>query len=216
MHDVTSCGYRRRGDYPGVGRRRAVTFGHPEPVTFVRTFSGLRDSVNVTHGARLSIAVLKAMRWAVDHRVLSMDRAAGWVERAEVLVPGGRPEELFRAGVLPPVFALADGVHQGLPATVGVALAGFPGTSMSALTGTPVAVAVQLVGAGVICRRGVFAPEAVIDPEMFLAAFAGHCLGGPGPEDLVIVTRSWDLGAADLYRQGVRGARARIAGRRGV
>jgi saccharopine dehydrogenase-like NADP-dependent oxidoreductase len=199
-------------DYPGIGRRRAGTFGHPEPLTLTRTFPELRESTNVTHGDRAGIALLRSIRWAVERGLLSPERAAVWLERAGGEAPSTDPARLFPSDTLPPVFALACGRGPGGAGSVGVALAGFPAMTMSGVTGTPLVVALELLAAGALTRRGVFPAEGVVDPDAFMAAYARHCLGGPAPEQVRIVTRSWDPDVAGRYQDGVAHARARVTG----
>lgn len=197
-------------DYPGVGRRRAYTFGHPEPITLARSFPEIRDSANVTHGMRVVIGFMRAIRATSERGWMSDERLARATERIERVLPAPKPEQLFKPNGLPPIYALANGRHEGREASAAVALTGFPGLSMGALAGTPLAVALQLLADGAIERTGVLAPERALDPRGFLAALSEHCIGVPSPDHMTVTTRSWDAGAARSYSDAVEAARARV------
>lgn len=197
-------------DYPGVGRRRAYTFGHPEPVTLALNLN-LRESVNVAFGSRPFTTAMRVLRTLVDRRLLSPDRAARLAQWSEHRMPAPDPaKKLFTASGLPPVFGLAQGTKDGRSEHIGVAALGFPGTSMGAATGVPTGVCLELMTRGEISRPGVFAPEACIDPAVFFAALAPRCVGNPSSEEMVLVTRSSDHRAAERYQEGVERARRRV------
>ncbi|MFI6940209.1 saccharopine dehydrogenase family protein [Streptomyces sp. NPDC050418] len=194
-------------DYPGLGRRTAWTFGHPEPITLPRTLAAT-TSVNVTTGSRSFLAFMRATRWAVDHRVLSPARAARLAQTAERRLPSPPLDRLVGPDRLPPLFALATGTHAGRPASVGVALCHFPGTTMGAVTGIPLAVALEQLTTGALTAPGVHAPEAALDPDRYFAALAPHCPGAPRPEAMTAITRSWDPDPATAYRTAITDALA--------
>lgn len=198
-------------DYPGVGRRTALSFGHPEPVTLPQALPGISESVNVACAGRAVMASMKLMRGLVERGVVRAEKMAALAQRIELLLPAPKPARLFSPTGLPPVFALAVGSRGGRAASVGAALTGFPGTSMSAVTGTPLAVGLELLATGAITRRGVLPPELAIDPRSFLAALARHCAGEPGPADMAVLTRSWDADPAGEYRRAALAARDRLA-----
>lgn len=180
---------RIRFSYPGIGPGEGRSFGHPEAVTLHRAFPELRESTNIVVGDRGALAGLSMLRTAVDHRILSPNRAArlaGWAERhfpttaADILAPGG----------MPPLFAIASGRRDDKPATAATALAQIPGLSMAANTGIPLAVAAPMVAqAG---RPGVHTPETLLDPGVFFDALAPHCIGRPAPTAMTATTRSWE------------------------
>ncbi|RZS44749.1 saccharopine dehydrogenase-like NADP-dependent oxidoreductase [Herbihabitans rhizosphaerae] len=197
-------------DYPGLGRRATWTFGHPEPITLPRTISAA-TSVNVTTGSRPFLAFMRATRWAVDRRLVSAARAARVTQFAERHLPSPPLDKHVRPDRLPPLFALATGTHDGRPAVVAAALCHFPGTTMGAVTGVPLAVALELCTTGVLAAPGVFAPEAIIDPEHYLARLAPHCPTNPAPEEMAVITRSWDPDATTTYRDAIRRALTAVA-----
>ena len=91
-------------DYPGLGRRRARTFGHPEPVTLHRTFD-VAESVNVTHGRLRFVAPLLAIAWLCHRGLLSTRRAVGAIDWAERRMPSPSLGALASNRRLPPLFA---------------------------------------------------------------------------------------------------------------
>ncbi len=117
---------------------------------------------------------------------------------------------------LPPIFGYAAGQRQGEPASAGAALCRVPGTTMGALTGIPLAVALGLLIDGAFDRHGVFTPEQIIDPDRYFAALAARCPGAPTAADMVAVTRSWDPGARDRFRAAMLDARASVELMRGA
>ncbi|TCO53460.1 saccharopine dehydrogenase family protein [Actinocrispum wychmicini] len=198
-------------DYPGLGRRTAWTFGHPEPITLPHTIDTATTSVNVTVGSRPFIAFIQAIRWAVDHGLMSPRSAARMAQTAEHRWPSPPMHKQFTPDRLPPLFALAKGIRNGHPAAAAVALRHYPGTTMGAVTGIPLAVALELCTTNALTTPGVFAPEAIIDPDQYLTALATHCPTNPSPQDMTITTRSWDPNATTTYRDGIHSARTAAA-----
>jgi saccharopine dehydrogenase-like NADP-dependent oxidoreductase len=196
-------------DYPGLGRRPLRTFGHPEPLTLARAFGDLEVSVNGVHGSRGTLALMSSLRWAVDRRLLSAERALVVTAWAERHLPAPSPA-MFSPARLPPLFGHAAGRRMGRAASAGAALCRMPGTTMGAVTGTPLAVALGLLTEGRLRRPGVHTPEAVLDPDEFFAVLATHCPGHPAPGDMISVTCSWDTDARDKFRLAALGARRSI------
>ena len=199
-------------DYPGLGRRPARTFGHPEPLTLLASCPRLESSVNVTHGSRSTLAAVRAVARAADRNLLSRDRALRALSWLEAHAPAPSRAKLFRPGRLPPLFALAKGLREGRPASAGAALCRVPGTTMGALTGVPLAAALELLLAGKVTRSGVLAPETALDPGGFLSALAAHCPGQPSSAEMIAITRSWEPRARARYRAAVASASQRLDG----
>lgn len=171
-------------DFPGLGRKRCWTIGHPEAVTLPRRWPGLRTCLNVLHAPRWHVAATRALAGAIDRGWITLPRAAAWAERLE----GGAPDDghwqraLADPTALPPLFALAEGEKDGRPTTVAAIPRGAPPGGMGAATGVPLALALPFVAAGRLHQPGVHPPEAALDPEAFFAAMAPHCAlpaGGP-------------------------------------
>jgi hypothetical protein len=179
---------RIRVSYPGIGPVCGRSFGHPEGVTLSRAFPGLRESTNMVVGDRWTLAVLSLLRWIIDQRIMTIDRAAHVAARLEGLMTDKRAR-ILTPGNAPPLFALATGTRQNSGCTVATALAQLPGLSMAANTGVPLAVATPLVAANHL--PGVHTPETLLDPGVFFSAFASHCIGDPTPAAMTTTTRSW-------------------------
>jgi hypothetical protein len=191
-------------DYPGLGARTAWTMGHPEAITFPRTFPALRAArvvMTMEPVNRIGVRVLSKL---IDAGAVSLERAASWVERLEgvgkpVKTPADYVAEILadRGHRLPPLFAVARGRHGGQTATVAAAVRSAPAVGMGGATGVPLATALGVIRAETGSKCGVFAPEAIVDPIAFFDALAPLC--DPvcsGAAELAIVTRSWE--AADL------------------
>jgi saccharopine dehydrogenase-like NADP-dependent oxidoreductase len=187
-------------DYPGLGPRTAWTMGHPEAVTFPRYFPKLRSArvlMTMERSNRIAVRVLCTL---IDAGVVSLERAAGWVERLEgvgkpVKTPADYITEVLdeKAGWLPPVFAVAKGRRQGQSAVIASTVRSAPAVGMGGATGVPLAVGLGVVRPLLGSKCGVFAPEAIIDPTAFFDALAPLCDPAcQGTGDLVILTRSWD------------------------
>jgi len=185
-------------DYPGIGRRKAWTIGHPETVTLPRVFPELHRSVNAMFSRRSTIAVLKALMLLVDFHLVSVERVAAWIERMERARPPVPPLALANAGVatsvgLPPLFALATGKREGEPARAAVALTAAPSGGMGAITGIPLALGVSLLADGALGRPGVFSPEAIIDPDALFGRLMNFCEPRvASPDDMTLMSTSWD------------------------
>ena len=187
-------------DYPGLGPRTGWTMGHPEAITFPRTFPKLRSARVVMTMARSNRIAVRVLTALIDAGMVSLERAAGWVERLEgvgkpVKTPADYIDEVLdeAAGRLPPVFAVAKGRRQGREATIAATVRSAPPVGMGGATGVPLAVGLGVVVPVLGTQCGVFAPEAILDPTIFFDALAPRCdpvCSSTG--DLVVVTRSWD------------------------
>jgi len=187
-------------DYPGLGPRAGWTMGHPEAITFPRYFPSLERSVIVMTIDPTNRWAMQALRVLIDAKLLSIERAAAWIERLEgVGKPVKTPDDYLRelgdeaSPKLPPVFALATGVKEGKPATAAAAILSAPATGMGGATGVPLAVALAALRPDGELRRGVFAPEGIVDPKEFFDSLAPRCSPAKrGMEDLLLISRSWE------------------------
>ncbi len=194
-------------DYPGLGSRSGWTMGHPEAVTFPRTFPKLRSArvlMTMAPSGRLAARVFRVL---IDAGIVSLERAGGWVERLEdvgkpVKGPDDYIHEILDPNLrrLPPLFAVAKGQRQGQPAAVAATVRSAPPVGMGGATGVPLAIGLGVLRSVLGTKCGVFPPEAIMDPNAFFDALAP--LGDPvcsSTKDLTILTRSWestDLGTA--------------------
>ena len=182
-------------DFPGVGRGRAWSVGHPEAVTLPLCFPEIRDCANLMAGPSALMRAVEQLRDAIDAGQLSVEQAAAMITGP---VPDdmrqGDPDGRASSAALPPLFALASGERDGAPRRVGALILGAPDGGMGGITGIPLAVALALFESGSIHRRGVFAPEGAVDPDAFFEELAPYCHapGDASPfrsrEQLVLVT----------------------------
>jgi saccharopine dehydrogenase-like NADP-dependent oxidoreductase len=187
-------------DYPGLGRFPAWTMGHPEAITFPTHFPGLRRSLVVMTMARSNIAVMRVLAALIGAHLLSIERAAALVEWLEgVGKPAKTPDDYLRevtrdgAPRLPPLFAIAKGRKGGREASVAAAVLSAPAVGMGGATGVPLALGLAIVRPEGEARRGVFAAEAMVDPDEFFERLAPLCTPAKkGRGELVLVSRSWE------------------------
>ena len=200
-------------DYPGIGRVRGWTMGHPEAVTFPRYFKELRTARVLMTTTRTNLAALRILGRLIDAGVLSIDRAAGWIERLEgVGKPAKTPADFVSEAVggaeknLPPLFAVARGVRHGTPASVAATLISAPASGMGGATGVPLATALAVVRPERGSKHGVFAPEAIVEPDAFFNALAPLCKPVcKAIDELVVLTRSWvDTSLATELRKRIQ------------
>ncbi|WP_433346946.1 saccharopine dehydrogenase family protein [Microtetraspora malaysiensis] len=153
----------------------AYVVGHPEPVTFHRSFRPTGKSANLMVITPTTLAYLDLLRQDIDSGKLTNETAAADLARPSV----GRGlratvSSLGRKGpgTLPPFFATAVGTRHGSPVTVTARLADTPGVAtltddMAEATGVPLALGLAQLLDGSPVRPGVHPPESVIDAERF-------------------------------------------------
>lgn len=187
-------------DYPGLGRCTAYTMGHPEAITFPRFRPELRRCLVLMTMAKSNLLVMRPLAKLVNNGLVSVERAAGWIEWAEgvgkpVKTPDDYLRDLVHDGVraLPPLFAVVRGRRQKRPETVAAAVLSAPAVGMGGATGVPLAVGLAVVRPDRDVPRGVFAPESIVDAGAFFDRIAPLC--SPVKKDrgdLVAVSRSWE------------------------
>ena len=144
--------------YPNVGNFKASIFGHPEAITFPNHFKGLQASMNLVHGDRQIMRILRLINRLMSLRLLSKSNAAkflDWLERNTS--SGSNPKQ----NTLPEIYALAIGQKSNKLESVGVSFEGTPTRelSMGDATGLPLALGLKMFIEGEISIRGVIAPE---------------------------------------------------------
>ncbi len=171
-------------DYPGLGRGTAYSVGHPEPLTLLRSLGVRGRAANAMLLRPATAAYLKRVGRDLDAGVLSHEAAAAEIlapRKARGLAAAVRGLVHGGAGALPPFFALLRGERGGRGVTVGCHVTTLP-PGMDGATAIPAAIA-----ASMLLHRppapGVHAPEAVVDPDLLLAALAAHCPGTPASAD---------------------------------
>ena len=78
---------------------------------------------------------------------------------------------------LPGLFAYAKGLKDGQEKAVGVTVLAGVGGGMGGATGVPMGIGLKLLHEGKISKKGVFAPEMVIDPDDFFDELGPLCTG---------------------------------------
>ncbi len=165
-------------NYPGRGRGTAYTVGHPEPLTMRETLKVRGRSASLMILTTPALSLLKDLNAALDQEHLTNEQAG-----AIMIAPGAlrtikagvRALGLKGHGNLPPFFALAAGTKDGKAVRVGVSVSAFP-KGMASATGVPLALGLRQLIEGRIGAPGVFAPEAVIEPDRFFDQLAPYCV----------------------------------------
>ena len=144
--------------YPNIGTCSAFIFGHPEAITFPHHFKDLLNSVNLAHGNKSTIFVLKIIRKLINLKILTKKTAARfleWLEKQET------PKKHVQANSLPEIYALAIGSKDGNEESVGVSLDGEPSRelTMGEATGYPLSLGLKMFLNNEISESGVIAPE---------------------------------------------------------
>lgn len=187
-------------DYPGIGPSFGWTMGHPEAITFPRYYPTLKTTLVLTTMTRANLQAMRVLSFLVNAGVVSVERAAAWVERLEGV---GRPVKTVQDYVaemldervprLPPRFALARARKNGRAATAAATILSAPPVGMGGATGVPLALGLAVVRPDTIEPRGVVAAEAIVDPNSFFDRLAPLC--NPAKRDaadLLLVSRSWE------------------------
>ena len=144
--------------YPNIGTFSAFIFGHPEAITFPYHFKDLLNSVNLAHGNKSTIFVLKIIRKLINLKILTKKTAARfleWLEKQET------SKKHAQANSLPEIYALAIGSKNGNEESVGVSLDGEPSRelTMGEATGYPLSLGLKMFLNNEISESGVIAPE---------------------------------------------------------
>lgn len=163
-----------RLDYPGLGSGTAYTVGHPEPLTLRRNLGVRGDSACLMIISPPLAAAADALRRAVDAGHLTVEDAARRMSEGDPGTGLGGGEGYEPHGDLPSFFAWATGLKAGRKTVVGARVTAFP-SGLAASTAIPLVIVLRQLIEGRITRRGVFAPEEVVQPEPFFAELATHC-----------------------------------------
>jgi saccharopine dehydrogenase-like NADP-dependent oxidoreductase len=105
-----------------------------------------------------------------------------------ILEPNRRGPSAGDPAPFPDMFALAEGTADGQGKRVGVMTNAMPDGEMDVLTGVPLAIGAGMIARGEITTRGVHAPEAVVDPDLFFDRIAAISGKGLSPDDYVTIT----------------------------
>ena len=157
--------------------------------------------------------IFLTLRWLIDHRWVSLPRAARFMEWMERLLPTPEQSDFLEPDRLPPLYGLAVGTKDGRPASAAVAMMHIGDIGMGFATGVPLACGLELLAKGELAQPGVGAPEGgAIEPRRFFEIF-----GTKGSQPLadgapsLLVSRSWDPNVRENLGRALSAARAQIA-----
>lgn len=160
--------------YPGIGRRKLWTVGHPEPLTLPRVFPNIRTSSNVMVMGKLDRLAIRGLAHEIDQGNMTLEQAALEIEKAmfseRPAQSGGLIAKLLRlfdGPSFPPIFAFARGWTSGKAVTLAAHIDPATPQQMDSVTAIPLAIGLKLFAEGKLSGKGVKAPEAVIDPDLF-------------------------------------------------
>lgn len=184
FQEVEPLGEPEDVDYPPpLGTRTSFTTLHSEVATLPRIFPGVEE---VTFKIALEPALVDRFRLLAAIGLASeepLQVGGQFVRPRDVLAALGR--ELPQAAGTDDVECLRvvlEGERDGAPARVVAESVVHPDTDAGlgggALdTGTPPSIVAQMLGGGEIARPGMFAPEDVVDPDVFFARLAERGIG---------------------------------------
>jgi lysine 6-dehydrogenase len=172
---------------PGMGRLKAHTVGHPEPLTLPMAYPFIKESFNAMVFSRPLIQLLRVLQRRVDSGQRTVADAATTfrkfaknIEQSDLtwresysLVRSSMVEAVFPTGYIPSGISAIAELREGAQQRVCSAwLNGEIPGGMGPNTCIPTALALQMVTQGLITQRGAFAPEQVIDPDNFFKRLA--------------------------------------------
>ncbi|MGL4239443.1 saccharopine dehydrogenase NADP-binding domain-containing protein [Tabrizicola sp.] len=202
-------------DYPGIGMTTARSIGHPEPVTLLRRFPQLRDSINLMDFPSYIFACL-------EDAVAAVAKGASFKEAAELLrrqlheEPGdtmlskkamryawhATQDRIIGKLWLPPLWALAEGMRDGRPTRVGASLSGTFSGGVGPTTGIPAAIFASMLASGDLTSGpGVHPPEMAILPAAFFERLRPFLRSSDGAVPGVSVQIAADPATAALLRE---------------
>lgn len=175
-------------DIEGLGSGVGHTVGHPEPVTFPRSFSLTGSSTSLCMMTGHRMAEFRIYLDQIEAGDLSLERAAEWILQRDKEVINRAQESAANygsVGTLPIYMVVARGKRDGTDVFA------FAGTrtkpeDMALATGAPFGIAVATIATGQF-PAGVFAPEQVIEPNAYFDRVAHY----------------WNIAREDLYFTGL-------------
>jgi saccharopine dehydrogenase-like NADP-dependent oxidoreductase len=170
--------------YPGRGTGTVWTCGHPEPITLPHTYPGLAESMNIMVSRPGLIDAVRRVVARVQSNELDVHAASNQL----ILEPGRRGPAAGEPAPFPDMFALAEGTVDGKGKRVGVCTDAMPDGDMGVLTGVPLSIGAGMIARGEITTRGVVAPEAAVDPELFFDRIVAFSQKDLGPGERLTIT----------------------------
>ena len=186
-------------DLPGFNKFKPRIFGHPEAITFPHHFDSIKNSINLAHGS--GFGLLKWIMKLVDWKIISVEKAAGIVQHLSSSIRNdlenrGIESRLDLKNINlsepPPLYALAIGRKNGELVSCGTIFNASELISMGEATGIPLACGLKLLVDGKISKKGVFAPEGLINPNDFFKELdnISHLVDANDGE-IISIFRSW-------------------------
>lgn len=149
--------------YPGIGPATLWTCGHPEPITLPQTFTTITTCYNLMFARPGLIDAARQIRDRV--RSGELDVAQGSIEF--LMMPGRSGADAGPIPSYPGVFGYAEGTKDGQAARAVVSTRVLPRGGMGESTCIPLAIAAGMIARGEVSRPGIWAPEAIVDPQIF-------------------------------------------------
>ncbi len=166
-------------DFPTIDNLEVWSLGHPEAITLVRRFPKLKNCYNGMLGIGSRVEGLQQIANAVAAKQLTVDAAAQMLmvkdeESSEKTSPDNKQGKT-KEDKIPEMLAYASGQKNGQTTTTGAFLKSYPSGGMATITGIPLALFLPLLQQGHLQKHGVFAPEEVINPDVFFKLFDEFC-----------------------------------------
>ena len=155
--------------YPNRGNFKTRVFGHPEAITFPHHYNGIHTSINLVHGDKATMLILRLINKLIGMKILSKRKAASLLEWMESIDTN---RSLSTSNALPEVYALAMGTKQNKSESVGVSIetTEIRDLTMGESTGYTLALGLKMFLKNEISSTGVIGPESKsIDARKFLS-----------------------------------------------
>jgi saccharopine dehydrogenase-like NADP-dependent oxidoreductase len=181
-------------DFRNVGRFPVYPYPHPETITLPAHIPGLRRATNLgvifpLSYFHLTQAMVRAGTCGTQP-IEVQGRPVVPIEFAVAHIQSERPRLLAEAGIEGPggcLKVVVGGMRKGQPRTYVLQLSSSTAGAGEG-TGIPAAAGAMLMGAGRIPRKGVFPPEAGVDPlGVLVAAFTAVAALGKGGADNILI-----------------------------
>ncbi len=177
--------------YPGRGRRKVWTVGHPEPVSFAWSYPEIKGSSCYMVMPASVEDHFEGLSRQIDAGKLTIEDAAhqlvGWWQHQPLLdrVIAGI-FHFFERPRLPMLFAIGRGQVEGKKTILAARLKSLP-EGVDRATAIPLAIGLHQFAQGKIEKKGVLTPETALDGDAFFAELAPYCTSPErrSPEDLV-------------------------------
>lgn len=173
-------------DFPRLGELDVWSLGHPEAVTLNRRFPRLKNCYNGMLGIDDIVDNLRQIASAVAAGQMAVEDAARLLTDKDSRKARQTHLAESEEKEIPGLIAYAQGRKNGQPASAGAFIRNTPAGGMATVTGIPQALFLPLLHQGHLKQSGVFAPEEIIDPDVFFALFDTFC--GPQGSGLTVLT----------------------------